>query len=264
MPTTSGYMDQDMTIDDIEADVADATNYYWATLSDQEDAQLNSEQTTRGRRSQVLGGSQMDGFAQLIEDTLVDVGIPRQAVLHDHDATLPGYYRATKRWDIAVVLDGELLAVMELKSIASSFGNNLNNRIEEAVGNNTDLYQAYEAGLFEPSPTPWVGYLILMADTEQSRTPVRIREPNFEVDEEFKDASYIDRAEQLCLRMVRQRLVDAAAFLTSQRQSGGDGEYDEPHPELTVRRYLSSLAAHVKSHIDYEQPDLGDSEPEDP
>jgi len=184
-------------------------------------------------------------------------------VLHDHDATLPGYYRATKRWDIAVVLDEELLAVMELKSIASSFGNNLNNRIEEAVGNNTDLYQAYETGLFEPSPTPWVGYLILMADTEKSRQPVRIREPSFEVDDAFKDASYtpghewintqidyfrsirllppgqgtimlsgscpgvyIDRAEQLCLRMVRQRLVDAATFLTSGRESGLQGEYD--------------------------------------
>lgn len=247
-----------MALEDIEQQVADATSYYWATLSDQADVQLKSENAARGRRSQVLGGSQMDGFAQLIENALVDAGVPRQAVLHDHDATLPGYYRATKRWDIAVVLDDELLAVMELKSIASSFGNNLNNRIEEAVGNNTDLYQAYEQGLFEPSPTPWVGYLILMADTEKSRTSVRIREPNFEVDDEFKDASYIDRSEQLCLRMVRQRLVDAATFITSRKEDGLDGHYDEPNEELTFRRYASSLVAHVQSHIDYEQPDLED------
>jgi len=104
-----------MDLDDIEADIEDATRYYWATLSDQEDAQLEGENTARGRRSQVVGGSQMDGYAQLIENALVDAGVPRQAILHDHDATLPGYYRATKRWDIAVVLDGQLLAVMELK-----------------------------------------------------------------------------------------------------------------------------------------------------
>jgi len=61
-----------MALPDIEEDIADATRYYWATLSDQEDAQVESENTTRERRSQVLGGSQMDGFAQLIENTLVD------------------------------------------------------------------------------------------------------------------------------------------------------------------------------------------------
>jgi hypothetical protein len=248
---------------DVEQEVQNATRYYWATLSDQEEAQLESEKTAGGRRSQVVGGSQMDGFAELIESTLVDEGIPRKAILHDHDATLPGYYRATKRWDLAVVLDGELLAVMELKSIASSFGNNLNNRIEEAVGNNTDLYEAYENGLFEPSPTPWVGYMILMADNEKSRGSVRIREPNFEVDEAFKQASYIDRAELLCLRMVRQRLVDAAAFLTSNKETGLDGEYDEPNDELTFRRYLSSLVAHIKSHVNYDRPSVGEDQNDD-
>lgn len=255
-----------VTLDDVEQEVEKATRYYWATLSDQEEAQLESENTARGRRSQVVGGSQMDGYAQLIENVLVDAGVPRRAVLHDHDATLPGYYRATKRWDIAVVVEDQLLAVMELKSIASSFGNNLNNRIEEAVGNNTDLSQAYETGLFRPSPTPWVGYLILMADTEKSRQSVRIREPNFEVDDEFKDASYIDRAELLCLRMVRQQLVDAATFLTSKKDTGLEGEYEEPNEELTFRRYLSSLVAHTRSHMDYEQPDVedyGSDEPDD-
>ena len=59
--------------------------------------------------------------------------------------------------------------------------------------------------------------------------------------------------------MVRQRLVDAAAFLTSNVETGFDGEYDEPNEELTFRRYLSSLVAHVKSHVDYEQPEIDDN-----
>lgn len=257
--TSTEYFVPAMALDDIEGEVSDAIIHYWATLSDQEETQKESENTARGRRAQVVGGAQMDGFASLIEDVLVEAGISRESIHHDHDAVLPGYYRATKRWDIAVVVDDELLAVMELKSIASSFGNNLNNRIEEAVGNNTDLYQAYQEGLFEPSPTPWVGYLILMADTEKSRSSVRIREPNFEVDDEFKNASYIDRAELLCLRMVRQRLVDQAAILTSDKEDGIDGVYDEINDELTFRRYLSSLRAHVQSHMDFEQPDAQDN-----
>lgn len=245
-----------MDLENVEEEVSDATMHYWATLSDQESAQEESENTARGRRAQVLGGSQMDGFAGLIEDALVDAGVPRDCVLHDHAAVLPGYYRATKRWDLAVVIDDELLAVMELKSIASSFGNNLNNRIEEAVGNNTDLWEAYEDGLFEPSPAPWVGYLILMADTEKSRSPVNVREPNFEVDEAFEDASYVDRAEQLCLRMVRKQLVNSAAFLTSSEEPGLEGEYEEPNEELTFSRYLSSLVGNVQGHLNYQQDDI--------
>ena len=240
-----------MVLEDLEDEIADATMHYWATLSDQENAQNESKKTARGRRAEVLGGSQMDGFAGLIEDALVEAGVSRDAVHHDHSAVLPGYYRATKRWDIAVVIDEELLAAMELKSIASSFGNNLNNRIEEAVGNNADLYQAYQQGLLEPSPTPWVGYLILMADTERSQSPVNVREPHFTVDDEFKEASYVDRAEQLCLRMVRQRLVDSATFLTSSKKTGIEGEYGEPNVELTFRRFLSSLVAHVQTYIEY-------------
>lgn len=252
-----------MPVENIEEEVSDAVMHYWSTLSDQHDVQQKSENTARGRRAQVVGGAQMDGFAGLIEDILVRNGVPRDSIRHDHDAVLPGYYRATKRWDIAVVIDDELLAVMELKSIASSFGNNLNNRIEEAVGNNTDLYEAYQEGLFEPSPTPWVGYMILMADTDKSQSPVRVREPNFEVDDEFKDASYIDRAEQLCLRMVRQRLVDQASFLTAGKESGLNGEYSEPNPELTFNRFLSSLVGHIKGHLDFDQPDIQEYDSDD-
>lgn len=241
-----------MVIENLETEVSDAVEYYWATLSDQADEQRESERTTRGRRAQVLGGAHMDGFASLIEDVLVDAGLPRETILHDHAAVLPGYYRATKRWDIAVVHDDELLAVIELKSIASSFGNNLNNRVEEAVGNHTDLYQAYEEGLYEPSPTPWVGYLMLMADNEKSNNTPRVREPNFPVDDEFENATYLDRTELLCLRMVRQRLADEATFILSDEESGLDGEYTEPNPELTFRRFLSSLVAHVRSYLDYE------------
>lgn len=202
----------------------------------------------------------MDGFAGLIEDVLVANGVPRDCILHDHSAVLPGFYRATKRWDIAVVVEQKLLAVMELKSIASSFGNNLNNRIEEAIGNNTDLYDAYEKGLFKPSPRPWVGYLILIADKEASRSPVTIREPNFEVDDAYKEASYLDRAERLCLRMQRKQLVDSAAFLTSTPEPGLSGEYREPNEELTFSRFLQSIVSHTVTHLDLRQASIGAGE----
>jgi len=200
----------------------------------------------------------MDGFAGLIEDVLVEAGVPRDSVKHDYYATLPGYYRHEKEWDTAVVHNGELLAVVEYKSQASSFGNNLNNRAEEAIGNNTDLLQAYEDGVFEPSPAPWIGYLMLMADNEASRTVPRLREPNFSVDDEFRDATYVDRMELLCLRMVRQRLANSAAFILSNEERGTEGEYWHPNEELQFNRFVRSLTSHVRGHIDM-QPDEFDA-----
>jgi hypothetical protein len=241
-------------LDNLSEELSDAVQYYWETRSGQAEEQRQSENSTRGRRAEVLGGQQMDGFAGLIEDILVEeVGIPRSSVKHDYHATLPGYFRHEKEWDTAVVHEDELFAAIEYKSQASSFGNNLNNRAEEAIGSNTDLIQAYEEGLFAPSPQPWIGYLFLMADVEESRAPTRLREPNFEADEEFQDASYIDRAELLLLRMVRQRLINNGAFILSDQEQGLDGEYWHPNEELRFGRFARSLVAHVEGNIDIQQ-----------
>lgn len=239
-------------IDNLESEIQDAVKWYWATLSGQAEKQRESENSTRGRRAEVLGGGQMDGFASLVEDILVDAGVPRDNVKHDYYATLPGFYRPEKEWDTAVVHDGDLLAVVEYKSQASSFGNNLNNRAEEAVGSFTDLLEAYEDGVFEPSPAPFIGYLYLMADNEGSRNVPQLREVNFEVDDEFHDATYLNRVELLCLRMVRQRLVNEAAFILSDEEMGPDGQYAEPNEELRFKRFARALAAHVQGHIDLE------------
>jgi hypothetical protein len=243
-------------IEDLESELSDAVQYYWATRSGQGEAQRESEDSTRGRRAEVLGGTQMDSFAGLIEDIVVEAGVPRESVKHDYHATLPGFYRHEKEWDTAVVHDGELLAVVEYKSQASSFGNNLNNRAEEAIGNNTDIIEAYEEGVFAPSPQPFIGYLMLMADNEESRNVPQVREPNFEVDDEFRGATYVDRMELLCLRMVRKRLVNEAAFILSDEEQGMDGEYWQPNEELAFERFAQALASHVAGHIDYEQETL--------
>jgi len=239
-------------IDNLESELSDAVQWYWETRSGQGATQRESEDSTRGRRAEVLGGQQMDGFAGLIEDIVVDAGVPRDSVKHDYHATLPGFYRHEKEWDTAVVHDGELLAVVEYKSQASSFGNNLNNRAEEAIGNNTDIIEAYEEGVFAPSPQPFIGYLMLMADNDESRNVPQLREVNFDVDEQFRDATYVDRMELLCLRMVRKRLVNESAFILSDGNVGLDGEHWEPNKELKFERFARSLASHVSGHIDFE------------
>jgi hypothetical protein len=239
-------------MDALDEELSNAVAYYWSKLSNQRSDQQDSELATRGRRAEVLGGKQMDGFASLCEDVLVDAGLPEDSIVHEYDATLPGYYRATKRWDMAVVHEGELLAVLEFKSITSSFGNNLNNRIEEALGNPTDLYAAYEEGAFAPSSEPWLGYLLLMGESDKSISPVTVREPNFGVFEAFHDASYVGRGQELCKRLVRKRLYDGATFILSDADRGTDGGYTEPDPELSFKRFIGSLVGHIKGVLEYE------------
>ena len=119
----------------------------------------------------------MDGFADLIKGALLDAGVSNSHIFQNTKKELPGWYRAEKKWDLLVVADGILAAGIELKSqVGPSFGNNFNNRTEEAIGSATDLWAAYREGAFKPSPRPWLGYLMLLEDSPKSLKPVRVRE----------------------------------------------------------------------------------------
>lgn len=77
----------------------------------------------------------MDGFSRSISKLLTEAGIEEENIFQRISVELPGYFRPTKEWDIVVVVDGNLIAAIELKSqIGPSFGNNFNNRTEEALG----------------------------------------------------------------------------------------------------------------------------------
>ncbi len=122
-----------------------------------------------------------------------------------------------------------------------SFGNNYNNRTEEAIGSAADVWAAYREGAFKPSARPWLGYLMLLEEAPESLSPVRAREPHFKVFPEFKEASYAKRYEILLMKLVRERLYDAACFLTSNAAKGVKGWYREPAAELGFQSFIVSL-----------------------
>ena len=133
---------------------------------------------------------------------------------------------------------------MEVKSQVGSFGNNFNNRVEEALGNATDFWAAYREGIFKPSQKPWLGYLFMLEEREASIRPTKpITLKPYKVDEAFQKRSYAKRYELVCERLVRDRLYDAACFFTSNAQTGRKGEYKEPNPELSIKNFAISLHA---------------------
>ena len=230
---------------DLDVRIQSAVRHFWLTRSAQTSKQLERGVKDQGARSAVTGGKQMDGFVSIVRDTLHECGICDSEIFYDSYVELPGYYRPEKKWDVLVVADGKLVAAIEFKSMASSFGNNLNNRAEEAVGSATDVWTAYREGAFPTAPKPWLGYLMLFVECEESTHPVSVKEPHFEVFPEFKDASYAERCRILLDKLARERLYDATCFLMTPEDGLETGDYSQPSPELSFRYFEESLRARV-------------------
>lgn len=232
---------------DFKKELAKAVQYFWQVRGRQKKRQGGkSGRKDAGNRGAVTGGKHADGFVRLIAGIVKDAGL-RNVEVHISEKkqrTLPGFYRPSKEWDLVVLSGISLVAVVEVKSQVGSFGNNFNNRVEEALGNATDFWAAYREGIFKPSQKPWLGYLFMLEEQPGSlRTTKRIVLNPYAVDEAFQGRSYAKRYELVCQRLVRDRLYDAACFFTSNAVTGKRGEYREPNEELTIRNFAISLHA---------------------
>jgi Restriction endonuclease XhoI len=229
---------------DLDRRLRDAIRYFWTQRGSQSRSQgRQGRSRDRGDRRAVTGGKHLDGFRELVAAILEAAGLQRATIYWRKQTELPGWYRAEKNWDLLVVADSKLVAIVEFKSQVGSFGNNFNNRTEESLGNATDLWAAYKEGAFSLSDRPWLGYLMLLEDAPEANRPVKVKEPHFQVFPEFKEASYAERYNQLLTRLVRSRLYDAGCFLMSSREGGLNGEFREPNSELSFKNFITSLLA---------------------
>ena len=175
-------------------------------------------------------------------------GFDRSAITRNVGVELPGFYRPTKKWDLVVVSRRRLVAAIELKSqVGPSFGNNFNNRTEEAIGNAVDVWRAYEAGTFG-AVRPWLAYVFLLEEAPKSTTAVRVAKSIFPPERIFTGTSYKDRYHILCQRLVRERLYDAACFVTSSRDP--NAPINQPDEELSfvgLTAAIAGRAAYIKA-----------------
>lgn len=237
--------------DNLSERVSQAIAHYWQVRMHQRKKQKQSGRADQGARSAVTGGAQMDGFIDLFSQVIIGAGIDEQFVFRKKALQLPGYFRPTKEWDLLVVKDGLLIVALEAKSqVGPSFGNNFNNRTEEAMGSALDLWTAFRQGAFNESNQPFLGYSFMLEDCDASQRPVRMREPHFEVFPEFVGASYAKRYELFCRKLVLERHYSASTFVISRRDTGLDGVYNEPAADLTVSSFLRKLVAQVLAYVD--------------
>lgn len=243
----------------LEERVSAAVRHYWETrLSQKANQGVVTGVQDYGARADVTGGKHMDAFASLICDLVKESGITADCIFKGSKSDLPGFFRPAKDWDLLVVADKNLLAVMELKSQAGpSFGNNCNNRVEEALGNATDLWTAFRERTFAQSTAPWAGYLMLLEDANGSTSPVRVAEPHFKIRPEFRDASYeqtrksvsyAKRYELFCRKLVLERLYQSACFIMTDRTGGLQGKYTEPAADLRFNGFVASLIGKLSEY----------------
>jgi hypothetical protein len=233
-------------IDNLRKHVSEAIAHYWLTRQKQSKKQSTVGRSDQGARSAVTGGAQMDGFISLITDLIIEAGAEKRDIFYNKHLELPGFFRPTKEWDLLLVKGNQLILALEAKSqVGPSFGNNFNNRTEEAIGSALDLWTAYREGAYNKTIKPWLGYVFLLEDCPESQKPVKVQEPHFKVFPEFVNASYGKRYELFCRKLVRERHYNVAAFLMSDKSGGVKGRYTEPAHDLSFEMFAKSLVAQV-------------------
>lgn len=236
--------------ENIEEIVANAIRFFWETRNGQIVRQNQAGVHDQGNRGAVTGGKQLDGFVQLVRDTLVLNGVPEGCIYTDSDLELPGYYRPNKKWDLLVVDNNELIIAIEFKSqVGPSFGNNFNNRTEEAMGSALDIWTAYREGVFGDQRAPWLGYFLVLEDCDKSNEPVRVRSPHFPILPEFLNASYKNRYEIFCNKLLLERQYNAACFATTGITEDGRVFFGYPNRGLSCEEFLFSMLGAAVAHF---------------
>jgi len=227
-----------------------AVAHYWQTRAAQRMKQESGEKADQGLRGAVTGGAQMDRFIDLFTEIATEAGIPASCVFRKKAVELPGFFRPTKEWDLLIVRNGALIAAIEAKSqVGPSFGNNFNNRTEEAMGSALDLWTAFRERAYPESSQPFLGYFFMLEDCDASNRPVAVKEPHFKVFPEFSGASYTKRYELFCRKLVLERHYTASAFITSSSQEGLKGLFKAPADDLSIERFAKILGNHIANFV---------------
>jgi hypothetical protein len=241
---------------DYEEKAREAVKAFWSVRSAAAQKQIGLGKSDQGERQETTGGKHMDGFIRLLEIVARENGIAQADIYANSVAlTLPGFYRPTKKWDLLIKHKGSLVAVIETKGQGGSTGKNSNNRVEEIIGNATDFWAMTNIGVYGKQPRPFLGYLMFVVDSEVSRkggnnhmSSSKIS-PHYEMLSEFQGANYLQRYNILCKKLVSGGLYTAAAIITSTKEAGQQGQFEEISETTGLRKFINALAEHVAAEV---------------
>lgn len=191
-----------------------------------------------GREGGTQAAAHDKEFLRLVAVDLEGLGWPGHVSSHagDPKALVSGHFRPAKSWDI-VCRDGsgKPRICVEFKSQVDSYGNNENNRYEEALGSGLDVRARHGEHVA-------LGFFLVLCEEEQTTRPTRERAPD--LDPAFSGSSHVDRREIFARRITEFQIndmpfYDAAAILLVHR----DGTFRTLNdPKLDPRTFAERLA----------------------
>jgi hypothetical protein len=107
------------------------------------------------------------------------------------------------------------------------------------------LWTAYREGAFGKQPRPFVGWLMLVEDAPESRSPVKYNSPHFPVFKEFKSVSYLQRYDLLCQKLTQEQLYTSASLIASPRSAAAGGNFCSLSSMTSLKTFVASLAGHI-------------------
>lgn len=200
--------------------------------------------------AQARNAKHMQSIAMFVRQMFIDAGLPEADVTVD--SIIPGYYRRSKNWDVVAMHKGHLVGVVELKSQASSPGNNANNRIEEAIGSAVDVKAVQELTGAFGNLGVWAAWCMTFNRGAENGYPIqltavqknRLRFPL--TDSAFDDMTYAKQYAKAVERFIAQKVYDAGWMLITWVNSDGTVGYDEPVPTATALTLATQIEARVK------------------
>jgi Restriction endonuclease XhoI len=195
---------------------------FWTTRANQLAALTDGGAAGGGARA----AAHMNGIRNLVKRIFMDAGMPEDSV--EYEPYLPGFYRPRKRWDMAVKYKGALVAALEFKSQVGSVGKNINNRFEEALGTGTDTWAAQSKLAAYGEVPPWLGYVFVLREDEETESPARPIDALFPADPAFEGMSYNQRYQEMLKRFMGDNIYQGGWFITTKMDEAGRVSYTEP------------------------------------
>jgi hypothetical protein len=234
--------------DELPADPTQtAVSLFWTKRADQIEALEDGGLAGGGARA----GGHMNGIRDLVASIFRDAGMPQSSVVSE--PYLPGYYRARKRWDLAIRYKDTLVAAVEFKSQVGSVGKNLNNRFEEALGTATDTWAAQTKFAAYGDIPPWLAYVFVLREDDETEQSDRSISALFPVDDAFAGLSYNQRYQEMLRRFMGDNIYQAGWFITTRLDEDGQVTYSEPLRSASGKAFRSAIEGrvnYVKSIVD--------------
>jgi Restriction endonuclease XhoI len=140
-----------------------------------------------------------------------------------------------------------LVAAFEFKSQVGSVAKNINNRFEEALGSATDTWAAQTKLAAFGDVAPWLGYVFVLREDDETEIPDRPTRALFPTDPQFTGMSYNERHQEMLRRFLGDNVYQAGWFITTRIDVNGRVTYSEPLPTATGK----ALRAAIEGRVEY-------------